>query len=1076
VFLSRELRAVRSLIVAVVFTFSACSGFAQTKPAPTPASSTADASYAGEAQIIEQWDTNDQYNADGTGVEDVRVRVKVQNEAGARQYSVLSIGYAAATTSAQYVSVRVTHADGTSTDTPPTDAIDMPAPVTQQAPLYSDLKSLQLPVRGLRAGDTLEYHARIQRKAAEAPGEFWDSDTFVKSLVVLSQTLTLDVPADKYVEVWSPTVKPVLTEAGGRRIYKWSGSQLKPTSQDKKTDGSAKQTEDNKPTVAWTTFHSWQQIGDWYRGLAEPRAVPTDALRAQADEITRDAKTPEEQIQAIYSYVATRIRYIGIDFGIGRYEPHAAPEVFANQYGDCKDKDTLLEALLHAKGFTTAPALIGVNLDLVPELPSPGQFNHVITTVELPSGRIWLDSTPETAPFRMLVSVIRDKQALVIPSSGAASLERTPAQPPFPFVDRFEATATLNADGDLNGHVDINDRSDSEIALRAIARNIAPAQWDQATQYLANLMGFSGTTSNSNFARADDLSVPMHISYDYTRKSFGDWATFRIVPLFPVVELPEAPDKKPSDDIDLGAQRTEIAVSQIHLPTNFGADLPDAVHVKMPFATFDKTYNLENGTLTTKRTVVILQPKLPANSWEDYKKFADDVSLGQENFIQLTETSVSGSGPHPPKPGENNLVAAQLVSQAQELEQSNDLRGALKKLDEAKEIQPVQPYLWSNYGWIAMRQNKRDEAKKDFLHELELYPDESYVVLIYSAYLHRLGDNQEALSVLSDSFKNDPSQEQVALMLASLQVESSVPDAIATLRRAETASTNSKNLPTALAQYLIRDHENAEASTILKKQLADADDPLSLNNESYLLAEAGTDLPFAEQKTRQALDMLNTQSSEASIGEANAQSFNKSSLLVATWDTLGYILMQENRLDDARGYFEAAWANRTTPDVGDHYGHLLEKLGKPGEALQVYQIAVDSGSEAPGMPELRDAKDAVARLKKAGTKPVDNGAITSLQKDRTFTLPLKSAHKTYVSATFRLQFTAGAAPEVMRVSGNPTLDAASDAIRKLHLPQYVPAQSTARLLRDAVVTCSPGEANCYFVLMPLGSINAETAN
>jgi transglutaminase-like putative cysteine protease len=50
---------------------------------------------------------------------------------------------------------------------------------------------------------------------------------------------------------------------------------------------------------------------------------------------------------------------VGIDFGVGRYQPHAAAEVLANQYGDCKDKDTLLEALLRAKGFTTAPALIG---------------------------------------------------------------------------------------------------------------------------------------------------------------------------------------------------------------------------------------------------------------------------------------------------------------------------------------------------------------------------------------------------------------------------------------------------------------------------------------------------------------------------------------------------------------------------------------------------------------------------------------------------------------------------------------------------------------------------------------------
>jgi uncharacterized protein HemY len=1064
---------VRSIPVAVLLCFSAVFGFSQAKPA---AATTGGVSYSGEAVIVEQSDTAFQYNADGTGVENFHVRVKLQSEAGAREFSVLSFSYASASQTAQFESVVVTHPDGSTIDTPATDAMDMPAPVTQQAPLYSDLKQVQLPVRGLRAGDTLDYRVRIQRKTAEAPSQFWDSVTFLKTSVVLSETLTLDVPAEKYLQIWGPTVKPVVTENAGRRVYRWSSNQLKPTSSDKKEEDSSTSA-DNKPSVAWTTFRSWQEVGDWYRTLAAPRAVPTDALRAQADEITRDAKTPEEQIQAIYSFVATRIRYVGIDFGIGRYEPHAAAEVLANQYGDCKDKDTLLEALLHAKGFTTAPALIGVNIDMVPDLPSPSQFNHVITTVTLPTGQIWMDTTPETAPFRLLVSVIRDKQALVIPASGAASLERTPAQPPFPFVDHFEATGTLKADGELDGHMEIHDRSDSELVLRTIARNLAPAQWDQGTQYLSNLMGFGGTTSNSSFARADDLSVPMHLSYDYTRKSFGDWSTFRIIPLFPVVELPAAPEKQPSEEIDLGAQRTVIAESQIHLPTDFGADLPDAVHVKTPFATFDKTYSLEDGTLITKRTIVVLQSKLPTDSWQDYKKFADDILLGQESFIQLTTTGKTvSSGPHPPKPGENNPVAAELVSEVTGLERSDDLSGAIKKLDEAKAVAPEQPYLWSNYGYIAMRKNKTDEAKKDFRHELEQHPDESYVVIIYAGYLHRLGAGQEAASVLSASFNNDPANERVALMLASLQAESSVPDAIATLRRAEAASAKSQTIPTVLASFLIRDHENSEAAAILKKQLADADDPGTLNNASYLLAETGTDMAFAEQKTRQALQSLDSQSGEASIGEANAQSFQRSSLLAATWDTLGYILAQENKLDDARGYIEAAWANRSATDIGDHYGQLLEKLGKPGEALHVYQLAVSLAPKAPESTELSDAKTAITRLEKAGIKPIANSAATSQQEDRTFHLPLKTAYKSYVSAMFRLQLSAGAAREVLRVSGDPSLDVATEAIRALQLPRYVPAQSTARLLRDAVVTCSPGQKDCFLVLVPLGGIDVENAS
>ena len=188
-------------------------------------------------------------------------------------------------------------------------------------------------------------------------------------------------------------------------------------------------------------------------------------LQARASEITKDAKTPEDQARAIYNYVSTRTRYVGIDFGIGRYQPHTAAEVLANNYGDCKDKDTLLEALLRAKGFHTAPALIGVGLTPIEAVPSPAVFNHVITTIEQPGGRIWLDSTPEVAPYRLLSAPIRDQLALVVPAQGLSGLERTPATPPYPMYARFELTGELSANGTLAGHVTATYRTDYEVAF-----------------------------------------------------------------------------------------------------------------------------------------------------------------------------------------------------------------------------------------------------------------------------------------------------------------------------------------------------------------------------------------------------------------------------------------------------------------------------------------------------------------------------------------------------------------------------------------------------------------------------------
>ena len=896
---------------------------------------------------------------------------------------------------------------------------------------------------------------------------------------MLSEKLTLDVPRNKYIKQWSAEEKPTITQNPARTVYVWNSSQLKPTpSGAKKDDDTAEEPNNTKPDVAWTTFHTWAEVGEWYRALASPRTVSTDVIRARADEITRTASTPEAQVQALYAFVSTHIRYIGVDFGVGRYQPHLAAEVLANQYGDCKDKDTLLEALLHAKGFSSAPALIGVNTELVPDLPSPAFFNHVITTVNLPSGRAWADATTGVAPFGLLVKVLRDKTALLIPPTGDATLEHTPADPPFPLVDRLEAVATLSKDGELTGHVKIIDRSDSEILVRSLALGLAPAQWDRGSQLVANSLGFSGTTSNSRFEHSEDVAQPIQLGYDYNKKPFGDWDNFRIVPLFPVNLLPAASDKEPHSEIDLGAPRTESALSRIHLPDGFGIDLPDAIHVKTTFATFDMTFKFENGDFVAQRDLVVLRGKLPVKSWQEYKTFTENISLNKMNWVQLNAKVFFGPGSHPPKPAENNMQAANLVYDADQLEKRHDYTAALEKLDKAKEINPEQPWLWSNYGYIAMVQNHPDDAEKYFRHEIANNPDQIYPVQLLAGLLQRGSKPDEAISVLKRFFDQEPSEPTIALMLASLQAKSNLDNAIATLRKADMAKSDQVEILTPLAELLIQANHKADAAEIATKMLAAAaDDPFRLNDGAYTLAAADGDLTSAEKSSRKSIEILEKQTAVAAISEANQQSFGRVSLLVASWDTLGYILLREKKLDEAIDYLEAAWRNAPSLTVGLHYGQALEAAGKPNDALHIYVLAK---REVPGNPstnpDSQPLEDSIARLKPTEpvlhVRPADE---QSLQEQRTFNLRNDGVCKSFASSTFRLQIGSAGTSDVLRVSGTAVSDKMVDSIRNLRLPHLVPGASQAKILRDAVFTCSAGKSEGLFVLMPLGGIQAEHA-
>ena len=1054
--------------------------------------------------VFERYDTTVRMHADGTGERLLHVVLRIQSDGAARQFGVLSVNYASAYETGAVDFIHVRKPDGTTVDTPTADAIEMPAPVTREAPLYSDLKEKQVPVRSLAAGDVLDYQLHTARTKAEAPGQFWGAEHFtVVGAVVLNETLTLEAPAATYLQVWSPNHPVTPSEHDGLRVWRWTSSQTKPSGRDK--DGkmivAASEAHDPDqdaagralPSVAWTTFHSWAEVGAWYRGLAAGRSDPNDAVRAKADELTKDAKTPEEQTRALYRFVSTQVRYVGIDLGIGRYQPHPAAEVLATQYGDCKDKDTLLEALLHAKGFTTAPALIGVNIAPVAELPSPAVFNHVITTVEMPGngGRIWLDATPEVDPYRELSEPIRDQQALVIPSTGAAALAKTPADPPFPFFERFTAVATLDRDGLLKGRMSMTVRSDNEPGFRTLLQRAAPSQWDDAVQYVSNVMGFGGKVTNADL-RQTDVSGPVQLAYDYNRPSFGDWDNRRIVPLFPVLEIAGVDkEKAPEHDIDLGAPRTLEAHTEITLPSGFRADLPEAIHAKRPYSTFDQTYRLDGENLVIDRKLVILEKKVPKADWQDYHAYLKSIGMESgENYISLippqpkievarettsgaklkTTTAHASEAPNAASSA-GTATAAELMGEARKAELAGDWDRARHDLDQARKQEPKAPYLLSMFGYVALHDRKPDEALTDFKAELREHPDAntSIVLLLATAYTQDKQEEEAIVALKSYGSRNDPA---ISLALAGMQSKlGRHAEAVATLEAAARTSPDDRRITGQMASELMKDHREIEAAAAAKAAMDGSDDPDVLNNNSYVLSELKMDLPLAEQGARQAIDLLEKSSAQRSLAEVNSKAFAESNQLTATWDTLGWILFEEGKPKDAEPYIAAAWFNNPNVTVGGHLGTVREALGQPSEALTVDELALATDHAADQTEVYAAVKASADRLRQAGAHSTVGDGRQALQAMRMFRVKRPAGLKGW--GTFRLQLAEGGVHDSDLVSGPAELKPINPELKKLTLTQAVPPGSHGYLLRDAVVSCTSSGADCEFILMPHAGLVAE---
>src|SRR5262249_11354823 len=286
--------------------------------------------------------------------------------------------------------VRVRKADGTVVNAATTDIQDLTAPVAREAPIYTDLRQKHITVPGLRPGDVLEYHFVWTIQTPLAQNHFWVEHDFIKrGPIVLDDELTVNIPSASKVKLKTePGFEPAIKEEEGRRIYSWKHSQLKPESEEQDKDKNKEGDEESedkddedeiRPDVQLTTFQSWDEVGKWYSDLQRDRVVPDERIKVKAEEIIKGLTTEKEKAQALYEYVAKNFRYVSLSLGQGRYQPHAAADVMVNQYGDCKDKHTLLASMLAATGLRAYPVLINSSRKLDVDIPSPGQFDHVIT-------------------------------------------------------------------------------------------------------------------------------------------------------------------------------------------------------------------------------------------------------------------------------------------------------------------------------------------------------------------------------------------------------------------------------------------------------------------------------------------------------------------------------------------------------------------------------------------------------------------------------------------------------------------------------------------------------------------------
>src|ERR1700687_37967 len=422
--------------------------------APAPSSNKTASANSEEAAVFERILNRVRFENDGTEVSQTEAAVRIQRQAGVEEFGQLVFGYSSATEKVEVEYVRVRKPDGHAVVAPESTAQDFAPDVLKEAPMYSDYRQRHISVAALQPGDTLEYRTVIRVLTPLAAGNFWYEYTFPKGMVVNEDRLEIDIPKSREVKLKTPTRKPEIRETGDRRIYTWVVKDIKP---ERGEDRDKDEDEETGPDVQLTTFTDWKQVAQWYAKLQGERMTVDDSVRKKAQELTQGADTPTEKARRLYDFVARNVRYVSTSLGVGRYQPHSAVDVLQNGYGDCKDKHTLFSALLRAEGIQSYPVLIHSTRKLDVDVPSPAQFDHVITAARLGTGTglTWLDTTPEVTPYGLILYQLRNKQAVVASEDSEGGLQRTPADSPVKTFMHFTLEGKFSDFGALDATLEV---------------------------------------------------------------------------------------------------------------------------------------------------------------------------------------------------------------------------------------------------------------------------------------------------------------------------------------------------------------------------------------------------------------------------------------------------------------------------------------------------------------------------------------------------------------------------------------------------------------------------------------------
>jgi hypothetical protein len=409
------------------------------------------------------------------------------------------------------------------------------------------------------------------------------------------------------------------------------------------------------------SFAGWADFGAWYEALSANCRAPDDSVTRKARELAAGAADAFSRIRAMAEFVQRDIRYVAIEIGIGGYKPHEAGSILFNHYGDCKDKATLLAALLQASGIDSCYLIVNTGRGTVTKASpvSLYSFNHVVLAIRLPEdvpdegltalirhprlGRLLVfDPTSPYTPLGRLPVYLQGNTALLV-AEGSGEMLPLPSPPPEANLLARTGRFVLRVDGTLEGEIREARRGILADGTRHVLLNSTAAERRKFIEtFLANFFAdfvlVSSEVENLD-ENSSDLVFRYRIRVPQYAKSAGGMMIVRPRLVGDKRERLETNDNSPRRyPIVFGGPMDERDEFTIELDPTFRVEsLPSASDLDGGFAVYESRTEAAGQILVYRREYRVLQPWLPPARFEEAVKFFRAMDADQRQSVLLNK-------------------------------------------------------------------------------------------------------------------------------------------------------------------------------------------------------------------------------------------------------------------------------------------------------------------------------------------------------------------------------------------------------------------------------------------------------